>query len=116
MAARKAIDEPGRSRVRRSKERAAADLPGIIAEPLARGVDQARARFLEQKIGCGDVPVMRVLGRDREIDRAARHHAHPVGERRHTRNDLDRGAELRRHRLNDGLGASGDARRPAGGG
>ena len=116
IAARKASMRPGRGRVRRGEERATPDLPGIVEEPLARGVDQARARFLEQKIGGGDVPIVRVLGRDGEIDRAARRHAQAVGERGHTRNDLDRGAELRRHRLNDELGAGGGARRPAGGG
>src|ERR1700733_15475618 len=101
----KALDEPGRGRVGRSKERATTHLAGIVAEPLARGVDQARARFLEQKIGGGDVPVMRVLGRGREIDPAARHQAHSVGERRHTWRNLDRSAKLGRNRLNNELGA-----------
>src|SRR5580692_8368215 len=55
----KALDEPGRSRIWRRKERAAADLTRIVAQPLPRGVDQARARFLEQEIGGGNVPVVR---------------------------------------------------------
>src|SRR5277367_155445 len=112
----KGLDQAGRGRRRRGEERAAPDLAGVVEERLARRVDQARARFLEQKIGGGDVPIVRVFGRDGEIDGAERRHAQAVGERRHARRDLDRRAELRRYRLNDGLGAGGGARRPAGGG
>src|SRR5271165_4928752 len=112
----KGLDQAGRGKLRRGEERAAPDLAGIVEERRARRVNQAGACFLEQKIGGGDVPIMRILGGDGEIDDAARRHAQAVGERGYARRDLDRRAKLRRHRLNDGLGARGGARRPAGGG
>ena len=78
-------------------------VPGIVAvtifNPAATQMEatyeQLDARFLKQNIGGGNVPIVRIRRRKREIDCAARGEAQPVGERRHSRNDLDRDAERR---------------------
>ena len=55
----------GASAFGRREKRTAADLRSVVREPFARRVGQPSARLLEQEIGGGDVPVVRILRRRR---------------------------------------------------
>src|SRR5208283_6234327 len=85
----------------RSWDIAAPDMPGIVEQSFARAVGEPRARFFQKEIGGGDVPVVRIRPRHREMDRPAHDHAQPIGERWHTRRDVHGRAEPRPHRLKD---------------